>query len=282
MPGGFHRFVGVDAHGQDAATTELGFDEFRSAIARIAGSDFGMRDPVWLSRFGNATRQAATYRTGRVMLAGDAAHMHFPTGGVGMNVGLQDAMNLGWKLAAVVNGVGGVGLLDSYHRERHPVGTDLLENSLAQTAVIAGVSHSGLGLRAFLNRLIGSCPELSRTLAERLAALHVSYPPEDPSAHAAVGRRAPNLGATDSDLFQSLRPGKPVLVSSADGPVDVDAELSVVRQAAADGEKPDWLPVEAALIRPDGHVAWATDSAVGADEVRIALNSMFERPTTSS
>ena len=116
LPGGLHRIVGADPVTNRAEWPgDLTLDELRATVTRIAGTDFGLRDPRWLSRFGNATRQAATYRAGTVLLAGDAAHMHFPTGGVGMNVGIQDAHNLGWKLAAVVTGRADDALLDTYH-----------------------------------------------------------------------------------------------------------------------------------------------------------------------
>jgi 2-polyprenyl-6-methoxyphenol hydroxylase-like FAD-dependent oxidoreductase len=123
---------GFDPQDQDPEA-ELTIDRLRASVQRAAGRDFGMRDATWISRFGNATRQAQTYRAGRVFLAGDAAHMHLPTGGVGLNVGVQDAMNLGWKLAAVVQDRAPGDLLDTYQAERHPVGASLLKNTLTQT-----------------------------------------------------------------------------------------------------------------------------------------------------
>lgn len=214
LPGGIHRLVG-GGPGPDRPG-DLTFDELRATVRRIAGTDFGMRDPVWLSRFGNATRQAAAYRKGTVLLAGDAAHMHFPTGGVGMNVGIQDAHNLGWKLAAVVTGRAHETLLDTYHEERHPVGADLLEHTRAQTALITAYSPEGQALRAVLSGLIATAPDLSRELAERLSGLSVTY---------ATGKRVPNLELPDgSTLFEKLRTGEHV-------------------------------QTEAGLVRPDGHLA---------------------------
>ncbi|MFG2049492.1 FAD-dependent monooxygenase [Micromonospora sp. NPDC048935] len=217
LPGGIHRLVGGDpVTNQPRWPGELTLEELRATVWKIAGTDFGMRDPIWLSRFGDATRQATTYRSGNVLLAGDAAHMHFPTGGVGMNVGLQDAHNLGWKLAAVVTGRADETLLDTYHEERHPVGADLLEHTRAQTALITAYSRNGHALRAVLSGLIATAPDLSRELAERLSGLNVAY---------RTGRRVPNLAFPDgSTLFERLRPGKPV-------------------------------PVEAGVVRPDGHLA---------------------------
>jgi len=217
LPGGIHRLVGGDpSSDRPEWPGELTFAELRATVARIAGTDFGMRDPVWLSRFGNAARQATEYRRGNVLLAGDAAHMHFPTGGVGMNVGIQDAHNLGWKLAAVVTGRADETLLDTYHEERHPVGADLLEHTRAQTALITAYSPEGQALRAVLSGLIATAPDLSRELAERLSGLSVAYP---------TGRRVPNLSFPDgSTLFERLRTGKHV-------------------------------KTEAGLVRPDGHLA---------------------------
>ncbi|GAA3546100.1 monooxygenase [Amycolatopsis ultiminotia] len=217
LPGGIHRLVGGDpATNRPGWPGELTLDELRATVGRIAGTDFGMRDPVWLSRFGNATRQAVAYRAGPVLLAGDAAHMHFPTGGVGMNVGIQDAHNLGWKLAAVVTGRADEALLDTYHEERHPVGAELLEHTRAQTALMTTYSPEGQALRAVLSRLIATAPDMSRHLAERLSGLSVAY---------ATGKRVRNLPLPEgTTLFEQLRTGEHV-------------------------------KTEAGLVRPDGHLA---------------------------
>jgi 2-polyprenyl-6-methoxyphenol hydroxylase-like FAD-dependent oxidoreductase len=214
---GTHRLVGADpATDRPAWPGELTLGELRDTVRRIAGTDFGLRNPVWLSRFGNATRQASAYRRGNVLLAGDAAHMHFPTGGVGMNVGLQDAHNLGWKLAAVVTGRAPATLLDTYHEERHPVGAALLAHTRAQTALMTSYSPDGQALRALLSGLIATTPDLARQLAERLSGLDVTY---------TTGRRVPDMplpgGGT---LFERLRSGTHVHTS-------------------------------AGLVRPDGHLA---------------------------
>ncbi|GAA3625849.1 2-polyprenyl-6-methoxyphenol hydroxylase-like FAD-dependent oxidoreductase [Lentzea atacamensis] len=217
LPGGLHRIVGGDpGANQEAWPGELTLDELRATVTRIAGTDFGLRDPVWLSRFSNATRQAVNYRKGNVLLAGDAAHMHFPTGGVGMNVGIQDAHNLGWKLAAAATGRADETLLDTYHEERHPVGAELLEHTRAQTALMTTFSPEGQALRAVMGGLISKAPDMSRELAERLSGLGVTY---------ATGRRVRNLRMPDgSTLFERLRTGEHV----------------------ATGE---------GLVRPDGHLA---------------------------
>ncbi|WP_327208471.1 FAD-dependent monooxygenase [[Kitasatospora] papulosa] len=264
MPGGVHRIVGGD-HDSDGPDHpgELTLDALRAKVTRVAGTDFGMRDPSWLSRFGNATRQAATYREGRVLLAGDAAHMHYPAGGVGLNVGFQDATNLGWKLAATLAGTAPDGLLDSYHAERHPVGADLLLSTRAQTALMNAHSAEGQDLRTLLSRLIATVPAFSLSLAERLSGLDVAYPPPA-SGHPLTGHRAPNLELADgTDLFTALRPGRYVLLDFTDTPAP--APGVVARAACWPGTRPAWSTVRTALIRPDGHVARASD---GPDPIR--------------
>ncbi|GGM75899.1 putative aromatic compound monooxygenase YhjG [Lentzea pudingi] len=214
LPGGVHRIVGGDSATNRAEWPgELTLDELRATVRAIAGTDFGLRDPKWLSRFGNATRQAVSYRSGRVFLAGDAAHMHFPAGGVGMNVGIQDAHNLGWKLAAVVAGRADAALLDTYHSERHPVGAELLRHTRAQTALMTGYSPEGQALRAVLSGLIASAPDMSKELAERLSGLDVDY---------GTGRRVPDGGA----LFARLRSGRHVETPA--GLVRPDGHLAAV------------------------------------------------------
>ncbi|MEO6089432.1 MAG: FAD-dependent monooxygenase [Umezawaea sp.] len=252
LPGGVHRFVGSDPGGNRTTWPgELSLDELRATVTRIAGTDFGMRDPRWLSRFGNTTRQAAEYRKDRVLLAGDAAHVHFPTGGVGLNVGVQDAANLGWKLAAVVTGRAPESLLDTYHDERHPVGADLLRATRAQTALMTAYTPEVQALRSMLSDFIGSVPDFSRVLAERLSALDVAYPAEV-NAHPLTGRRAPDLRFADgTTLFGLLRDARHVVVG-------IDSHDDAVVAGALADPPGEWADVSGALIRPDGHVARAT------------------------
>lgn len=261
MPGGIHRIVGGDPDSNGPAHPgELTLDVLRAKVRRIAGTDFRMRDPSWLSRFGNATRLAAAYRKGRVLLAGDAAHMHYPAGGVGLNVGVQDATNLGWKLAATLAGTAPAGLLDSYHTERHPVGADLLRSTRAQTALMNAYSAEGQDLRALLSQLIATVPEFSRNLAERLSGLAVVYP-GPAHHHPLTGHRAPNLELSDgTDLFTLLRSGRHVLLDfgGAAGSVLPAAPHVVTHTVRRADPRPAWATVRAALIRPDGHVAWAS------------------------
>jgi 2-polyprenyl-6-methoxyphenol hydroxylase-like FAD-dependent oxidoreductase len=196
LPGGLLRFTGFDPQRQDPADRELTMDELRETVERISGVDFGLHEPAWLTKFGNATRVAAGYRRGRVLLAGDSAHMHFPAGGVGLNLGLQDAMNLGWKLAAVVQGRGPEALLDTYDAERRPWGEDVAEHTLAQTALITATNPTGQALRALLSGLVRTLPDLSLILARRLTALDVRYP-APPGAHPLVGTRVAEVALPD-------------------------------------------------------------------------------------
>ncbi|GAA3021179.1 FAD-dependent monooxygenase [Streptomyces fulvorobeus] len=276
LPGGRCRMVGVSP---DSLTTEwpgdLTLEELRAKTVAITGEDFGMRDPVWLSRFGNTTRLAAQYRRGRILLAGDAAHQHFPAGGVGMNVGIQDAHNLGWKLAATLHGWAPDHLLDTYHTERHPVGAQLMEHSRAQTALMTGFTPEGIALRSLFSGMIATQPALDKALSERLTALAVSYPAPDPSAHPLTGTRAPDLVFTGSEnhLFSRLRPDSHLLLDLTAGVLaDRTRPGLAVHTATLDRPPAAWATVRAALIRPDGHVAWA-----GIDEDDTALSAAVDR-----
>ncbi|MEU6346536.1 FAD-dependent monooxygenase [Streptomyces sp. NPDC046977] len=281
LPGGRFRVTGYDPRNQTREPLTL--EELRDASLRIAGTDFGMRDPSWLSRFGNATRLASTYRKDRVLLAGDAAHIHWPAGGVGLNVGLQDAANLGWKLAAVVQGRADEGFLDTYHAERHPVGRELAEHTLAQTALIVGLTPEVTALRALLNEAIAGTPAFTGLLAGKLSGLDTAYPSEDADAHPLTGTRAHD--PEGDGLFPLLHDGRAVLLMMGEGPVDAEVTagaatvgIAVHPSQLAETGGPAWSGVTAALIRPDGHVWWATGTPrSGAEftaEVRKALESL--------
>lgn len=244
-------------------------NELRQALVGVYGTDFGLRSASWLSRFTDMTRQAAAYRRGRVLLAGDAAHVHPPQGGQGLNTGVQDAVNLGWKLAQVIDGISPESLLDSYHAERHPVGARVLHNTLAQVAL--GRPDDGHeALRDIVNELL-TLDEPRRRIASMLAGLDVRYDLGD--AHPLVGRRMPDLDLTTAEgptrVFSLLHEGRAVLLELGEsGPFDISPwSPRVGRIAAAHAGK--WeLPVlgevdapPAVLVRPDGHVAWAGDLA---------------------
>jgi len=267
LGGGRYRIAAIDhatlSNLTDAPAT---FEELRAAVLRLAGTDYGMRDTAdaWLSRVDNTTRQAAHYRQGRVFLAGDAAHIHYPAGGQGLNLGLQDAFNLAWKLAGAVRGWAPCWLLDSYHAERHSVGLEVVEDSLAQCALFANPSREGIALRDRFSRLLATHPSLNAELAVRLAGLTVSYPDG--------GRRVPDLalrGAPSPSVFGLLSGARFVLldlasragggqaVSSAPAAADGHSDrLSVVTAALAE-DREDWAGVRSVLIRPDGHAAWS-------------------------
>lgn len=279
LPSGLFRIVIVDPEITAGEVRKLDFEGFRDRVIRIAGTDFTMRRAVWISTFSNETRLADSYRAGRSFVAGDAAHMHFPAGGVGLNVGVQDAMNLGWKLAAHIKGLAAEHLLDTYDEERRPVGSAVLESSLAQTSLITGFSWQGRSMRSLLSHYIGTIPELNKALAERVSAIDVRYgDDEDPL----VGRRAPDLqtaGNASSSLFELLHEGKFVLIGTADECAGVAADdwLRVVR-AQVKHPHEDWKDVTSLLVRPDGHIAWVGRSG-SEDTALIEAVTKWVRPT---
>lgn len=230
--------------------SEPGFDDLRAVFRRIAGTDHRMASPRWISRFTAHRRQATRYRTGRAFLAGDAVHVNSPIGGQGMNTGLQDAFNLGWKLAADIAGRAPAGLLDSYHRERHPVGERVLALTDRLTRSLVGRSRARVlaeraGLRAVA--LVG--PARRRLLA-RITGLDVAYPPAEPGAHRLAGRRAPDAATDGGRLYELLRDGRFVLVTPG-GPRPWSPAVRAVG-----GGGPG-----AVLVRPDGYIAWADGRA---------------------
>src|SRR6201996_3722931 len=258
-----HRLIGIEhATMTTARDVPLEFDEYRGTIQRLTGRDFGMHDPTWLTRVGSSTFQADRYRAGRIVLAGDAAHVHFPMGGQGLNLGLQDAMNLGWKLAAVARGAAPPDLLDSYGTERAPAGQAVIQDTLAQTAVVAAQGREGQALRAMLTDALAASPELNRQLAVAASGVDVSYP-AGPGDHPLTGRRVPNLKLADgSDVFGRLATGRFVLagvtpgqLAEQAGPDAVDAVTATAGGFA--GGQPPWDTGGGALLRPDGHLAWA-------------------------
>jgi 2-polyprenyl-6-methoxyphenol hydroxylase-like FAD-dependent oxidoreductase len=274
--GGRHRVAAIDhATMFDLADKPVTFEDLRASTLRLAGTDFGMRETsdAWLSRVGNAARQAARYRADRVLLAGDAAHVHFPAGGQGLNLGLQDVTNLGWKLAAEIRGWAPPGLLDSYHTERYPVGLDVIDDSLAQCGLIANPSREGIVLRDRFDAILAAHPSLCRELAVRLSGLGICYP----AAGQAAGSRVPDLnlrGAPAATVFGLLRAAKFVLLnfgSPRPAPASFAGSpgaghLDIVTAELA-GDHPEWAGVRSMLIRPDGHIAWTTgpDDAPPAD-----------------
>jgi hypothetical protein len=292
LEGGLTRFVYLDPERIRVPAHEpVTLEEFRTSLTRITGSDCGIAEPRWLSRFGNATWLVESYRSGRILLAGDAAHIHFPAAGQGLNTGLQDAMNLGWKLAAVVNGWAPLGLLDSYDGERRPVGQSVTENTEAQTllaelTLIAQYQRPAAALRKLLDQLLGMA-EVNRRLADQVSALGTLYPPAASGADPLVGRRMPDVGLTAAGseatrVYQLLAQGRFVLLALAGDPAlreAVDAGWgSRVTAVTVDryDERADLDGVTEVLVRPDGHVAWATcttDGGARGDERVQALTA---------
>lgn len=238
--------------------------DLRAALVDAYGTDFGVRQPRWLSRFTDMTRQAASYRRGRVLLAGDAAHVHPPQGGQGLNIGVHDAVNLGWKLAQVVRGVSPQALLDTYHAERHPVGARVLRTTMAQV-VLSMTDERHQALREIVADLLGM-DQPRMLLAGMISGLDVRY--DLGGTHPLVGRRMPDLDLTvdgrPTRVFDLLHAARPVLLRfQHDRTVDPARWSGPVRlvDAACDGlwELPvigRVAPPPAVLIRPDGHAAW--------------------------
>jgi bifunctional hydroxylase/dehydrase len=266
-------------------TEPVQWPEIADAWQRLTGEDIHHAEPVWLSSFGDATRQAVQYRIGRVLLAGDAAHIHLPAGGQGMNASIQDAVNLGWKLAATVRGWAPPGLLDSYHTERHAVGARLLMNTQAQGLLFLSGSDME-PLRDLLTELM-RYDEVSRHLIGMVSGLEIRYE-IGPGDHPLLGLRLPNhklvtAGGT-VQAFQLLHQGRGLLLDFGDDDAMRQAatpwtdRVDVVT-AQLDGTADDPLTdVIALLVRPDGHVAWTAPGG-GEAEFLTALNRWFGSPT---
>jgi 2-polyprenyl-6-methoxyphenol hydroxylase-like FAD-dependent oxidoreductase len=280
-------------------------DELREALVAVYGTDYGVHDVTWLSRFTDTARQAASYRERRVLLAGDAAHVHSPAGGQGLNLGVQDAVNLGWKLAQVVRGTSPESLLDTYQAERHPIGARVLESTLAQTAINRGDDRTN-ALRKAMSELL-TMDEPRKRYAAMMSGLDVHY--DLGAGHPLLGRRMPDLDLSSRPCGpdSSSRPCGPESVT-ADGPRRVFTLLHDARPVLLDLGEPGaldiapwadrvervdaryagaWeLPVlgavaapTAVLIRPDGYVAWVAE---GTDQgLRDALTTWFGPPTES-
>ncbi|MFC6083044.1 rifampin monooxygenase [Sphaerisporangium aureirubrum] len=241
--------VGAPAAGvaEDRAVPPT-LEEFKQQLRAVAGTDFGVHSPRWLSRFGDATRLAERYRTGRVLLAGDAAHIHPPAGGQGLNLGVQDAFNLGWKLAAEVGGWAPDGLLDSYHTERHPVAADVLDNSRAQMELMS-TEPGPQAVRRLMARLM-DFEEVNRYLIERNTGIGIRYDfGEGPEL---LGRRLRDVRLKQGRLYELMRGGRGLLLDQT-GRLSVAGWADRVDHVVGTSEE---LDVPAALLRPDGHVAW--------------------------
>lgn len=267
---GWFRAIAWDRlHEQAPLEEPVTLEEMRDAFRRIAGDDYGMSGMRWSSRFLSERRQARHYRSGRVFLAGDAAHVHSPLGGQGMNTGLGDAINLGWKIAAAVRGHAPPWLLDSYENERHPVGAQVLRLTDAFNQVVLS-SSVGRRLRVLVLGALLRIPRTRRFLAERLSGIGIAYP-RSRAEDWLVGRRMADVDCAGTPLYELLRDGKFVLVTAA--PVDVGG-CDVVQAIDNRPELPD-----AVLVRPDGYVAWASERLPRSSEVRAAIGHWIEKPS---
>lgn len=269
------------------SSSEPTLRDVRAALIAVYGTDFGVHSPTWISRFTDMTRQAAAYRDRRVLLAGDAAHIHPPLGGQGLNIGVQDAVNLGWKLAQVIKGTSPDGLLNSYHAERHPVAARVLRNTMALVG-LRRTDDRSKAVAATVSEFLGM-EEPRRRFAAMMCGLDIRYGGEE--AHPLRGRRMPDLDLVTANgrlrVFDLLHDAQPVLLNFGErGSIDITPWADRVRLIAARYAGPWALPAlgtitapDAVLIRPDGYVAWAGDPAE--PELADALTTWFGAPAAT-
>ncbi len=288
MDDGRVRLVLIEPHVNQSDEPTL--DTLREALIAVYGKDFGVHNVTWLSRFTDMARQAASYRDKRVLLAGDAAHVHGPTGGQGLNIGVQDAVNLGWKLAQVVNGTSPESLLDTYQAERHPIGARVLKNSLAQTALMRGDDRTK-ALHENMSELL-KMDGPRKQYAGMMSGLEIRYDfghSDVDKRHPLLGRRLPDLELVTENgplrVFTLLHNARPVLLNFGEpGAFDIAPWADRVKRVDTRYAGVWELPVIgvvgapiAVLIRPDGYVAWVSD---GPDQgLRDALTTWFGAPT---
>ncbi|GAB2647578.1 FAD-dependent monooxygenase [Prescottella soli] len=223
-------------------------DDFKQELRATAGTDFGVHSPRWMSRFGDATRLAERYRVGRVLLAGDAAHIHPPTGGQGLNLGVQDAFNLGWKLAAQIRGWAPETLLDTYQTERHPVAEDVMNNTRAQMELLS-TEPGPQAVRRLLTELM-DFDEVNRYLIEKITAIDIRY--DFGAGPDLLGRRLRDIDLKQGHLYDQLHRGRGLVLDGTES-LAVEGWSDRVDLVA---DPTAGLDVPAILLRPDGHVAW--------------------------
>jgi 2-polyprenyl-6-methoxyphenol hydroxylase-like FAD-dependent oxidoreductase len=279
--------VGVMLTEAQVGTSEPTLRDLSEGLIAVYGTDYGIHSPIWISRFTDTTRQAAAYREGRVLLAGDAAHVHSPVGGQGLNTGVQDAVNLGWKLGQVVKGISPEGLLDTYQAERHPVAARVLRKTMAQVALMR-VDDRIEALRDTVSELL-SMDEPRKRFAAMMSGLDIHY--DLGEGHPLLGRRMPDLDLVTSNgplrVFTLLHDARPVLLNLGEpGRFDISRWADRVQLVDATyvgaWELPALGPVTppiAVLIRPDGYVAWVGDQTeLG---LNAALTTWFGPPNAA-
>jgi 2-polyprenyl-6-methoxyphenol hydroxylase-like FAD-dependent oxidoreductase len=279
--------VGVLVTEKHLPTSDATLRDLSEALTAVWGTDHGVHSPTWISRFTDMARQAAAYRDRRVLLAGDAAHVHNPVGGQGLNLGVQDAVNLGWKLAQVVNRTSPDSLLDTYHAERHPIAARVLRDTLAQVALFRQDDHTK-ALGEIMSELL-SMDEPRTRFAARMSGLGIHY--DLGEGHPLLGRRMPDLDLVTTNgslrVFSLLHGARPVLLNLGEpGGVDIapwaDRVQSIDARYVGPWELPALGPVTApaaVLIRPDGYVAWVGEgSQLGLAD---ALTTWFGPPTAA-
>lgn len=269
------------------ATVEPTLRNLSKALVTACGTDYGIHNLTWISRFTDMSRQAAAYRKGRVLLAGDAAHVHSPVGGQGLNTGVQDAVNLGWKLAQVVKGTSPEGLLDTYHAERHPVAARVLRTTMAQVA-LQRTDDRIEALREIVSELLGM-EEPRKRIAAEMSGLGIHY--DLGEGHPLVGRRMPDLDLVTAKgplrVFTLLHGGRPTLLNlGVPGGFNIAPWTGRVQMVEAKYAGTWELPAigtvdapTAVLVRPDGYVAWVGD--LTRLELADALTKWFGPPTTA-
>ena len=252
---------------EPGATDEPTLQDLRDALISVYGKDYGIHSPTWLTRFTDMSRQAALYRQGRILLAGDAAHIHYPAGGQGLNTGVQDAVNLGWKLAQVVKGTSPDSMLDTYHAERHPVAARVLHNTMAQVTLNRPDERTKALHETLAELLLMDEPR--RRIAGEITALDIHY--DLGEGHPLLGRRMPDLDLETANgplrTYTLLHHARPVLLNLGDpGSLEVTRWAARVELVDASYDGAWELPVlgtvgapSAVHTRPDGHVAWVGD-----------------------
>jgi 3-(3-hydroxy-phenyl)propionate hydroxylase len=261
----------VSSEPQLGPSTEPTLEDLSASLTAAYGTDFGAHSPVWISRFTDATRQAAAYRAGRVLLAGDSAHIHYPAGGQGLSLGVQDAVNLGWKLAQVLEGTSPESLLDTYHDERHPIAARTLRYTVAQTA-LQRQDDRGRELVEEVSE-IAALEEPRRRLTGRVHGLDIRYDLGPQDGHPLLGRRMPDLDLVTAEgplrMYTLLHSARPLLLNLGEpGAFTVGPWANRVTTVEASYEGTWELPVlgivsapDAVLVRPDGYVAWVGEGS---------------------